>query len=226
MPPAAGKSGGTDAAPLARRRQSDQPAMDPTQPTTRSPCSRPGWRRPRQSEPNDPNAMCLATATPDGRPSARMVLLKGVDAARLRLLHQPRKPQGRRAGGQPQRRAVLPLEDACAAACASRAPVEPVTRGRGGCLLRLPRRAARASAPGPSGSPARWKARFALEKAVAEYTLKFGLGEIPRPAFWSGFRRGAARGSSSGATCPSACTTAACSTASGDGLARSETLYP
>ena len=31
------------------------------------------------SEPNDPTAVCLATSTPDGRPSARMVLLKGVD---------------------------------------------------------------------------------------------------------------------------------------------------
>ncbi|MEN0074397.1 MAG: pyridoxamine 5'-phosphate oxidase family protein, partial [Paracraurococcus sp.] len=32
-----------------------------------------------KSEPNDPNAVCLATCTPEGRPSARMVLLKGVD---------------------------------------------------------------------------------------------------------------------------------------------------
>jgi pyridoxamine 5'-phosphate oxidase len=31
----------------------------------------------RQSEPNDPHAMALATSTPDGRPSVRMVLLKG-----------------------------------------------------------------------------------------------------------------------------------------------------
>lgn len=31
----------------------------------------------RESEPNDPNAMALATATPDGMPSVRMVLLKG-----------------------------------------------------------------------------------------------------------------------------------------------------
>ena len=31
----------------------------------------------KESEPNDPNAMALATATPDGRPSVRMVLLKG-----------------------------------------------------------------------------------------------------------------------------------------------------
>ncbi|MDT0506578.1 pyridoxamine 5'-phosphate oxidase [Novosphingobium sp. MMS21-SN21R] len=31
----------------------------------------------KQSEPNDPNAMALATATPEGIPSVRMVLLKG-----------------------------------------------------------------------------------------------------------------------------------------------------
>ena len=30
--------------------------------------------------------------------------------------------------------------------------------------------------------------RWALEKAVAEYTMKFGVSEIPRPPFWSGFR--------------------------------------
>jgi pyridoxamine 5'-phosphate oxidase len=33
-----------------------------------------------KSEPNDPNAMALATADAEGRPSLRMVLLKGIDA--------------------------------------------------------------------------------------------------------------------------------------------------
>jgi pyridoxamine 5'-phosphate oxidase len=32
------------------------------------------------------------------------------------------------------------------------------------------------------------ESRFALEKAVALITAKFGLGEIPRPPYWSGFR--------------------------------------
>ena len=36
-----------------------------------------GFAQARESEPNDPNAMALATATPDGLPSVRMVLLKG-----------------------------------------------------------------------------------------------------------------------------------------------------
>lgn len=35
------------------------------------------FREARETEPNDGNAMALATATPDGRPSVRMVLLKG-----------------------------------------------------------------------------------------------------------------------------------------------------
>ncbi len=40
-----------------------------------------GWMREAEaSEPNDPNAVCLATATADGRPAARMVLLKDADA--------------------------------------------------------------------------------------------------------------------------------------------------
>lgn len=32
------------------------------------------------------------------------------------------------------------------------------------------------------------ESRFALEKAVAEYTARYALGSIPRPAHWSGFR--------------------------------------
>ncbi|RUX32343.1 pyridoxal 5'-phosphate synthase, partial [Mesorhizobium sp. M4A.F.Ca.ET.050.02.1.1] len=32
------------------------------------------------------------------------------------------------------------------------------------------------------------ESRFALEKAVAEYTARYPIGEIPRPKHWSGFR--------------------------------------
>ncbi|TIM65887.1 MAG: pyridoxamine 5'-phosphate oxidase, partial [Mesorhizobium sp.] len=32
------------------------------------------------------------------------------------------------------------------------------------------------------------ESRFALEKAVAEYTARYAIGEIPRPKHWSGFR--------------------------------------
>jgi pyridoxamine 5'-phosphate oxidase len=32
------------------------------------------------------------------------------------------------------------------------------------------------------------ESRFALEKAVAEYTARYAVGSIPRPSHWSGFR--------------------------------------
>ena len=49
-----------------------------------------------KSEPNDPNGVALATVDADGMPDVRMVLLKGFDEQRLRLLHQFRKRQGPR----------------------------------------------------------------------------------------------------------------------------------
>ena len=42
----------------------------------------------------EPDAMVLSTVDADGRPSARYVLLKDADQARVRLLHEPREPQG------------------------------------------------------------------------------------------------------------------------------------
>ena len=48
----------------------------------------------RESEPNDHNAMSLATLGADGVPSLRMVLLKGYDARGVRLLYKPGEPQG------------------------------------------------------------------------------------------------------------------------------------
>ena len=57
-------------------------------------------------EPNDPDAMSLATVDADGRPSVRMVLLKGL-APGLRLLHQPRSAQGRASWARNPRAALL-----------------------------------------------------------------------------------------------------------------------
>jgi pyridoxamine 5'-phosphate oxidase len=143
-----------------------------------------------RSEPNDPNAVCLATSTPDGRPSARMVLLKGVDRAP--------HPGGfvfytnleSRKGGEllanPQaalcfhwkslQRSVR-VEGEVEPVSAAEADAYYASRARGS---RIGAWASRQSRP--------LEGRFALEKAVAEYTLKFGIGEIPRPEFWSGFR--------------------------------------
>lgn len=147
------------------------------------------------AEPNDANAMCLATSTPDGRPTARMVLLKGVDGAAGGPAGEPRgfvfyTNTESRKGGQiaanPHVAATfhwkslhrsIRIEGEARPVSAAEADAYYASRARGS---RIGAWASQQSRPLPD--------RFALEKAVAEYTMKFGLGEIPRPAYWSGFR--------------------------------------
>jgi pyridoxamine 5'-phosphate oxidase len=147
------------------------------------------------SEPNDANAMCLATSTPDGRPTARMVLLKGVDGPEGGPAGEPRgfvfyTNTESRKGGQiaanPHVAATfhwkslhrsIRIEGEARPVAAAEADAYYASRARGS---RIGAWASQQSRPLPD--------RFALERAVAEYTLKFGLGDIPRPAYWSGFR--------------------------------------
>jgi pyridoxamine 5'-phosphate oxidase len=143
-----------------------------------------------KSEPNDPNAVCLATATPEGRPSARMVLLKGVD-------------HDRPGGGfvfytnLESRKGQELLANPFAALCFHwkslqrsvrvEGPVERVSETEADAYYASRARGSRIGAWASKQSRP-LEGRWALEKAVAEYTLKFGIGEIPRPEFWSGFR--------------------------------------
>ncbi|WP_439553256.1 pyridoxamine 5'-phosphate oxidase [Falsiroseomonas sp.] len=139
-----------------------------------------------KSEPNDPNAVCLATCTPEGRPSARMVLLKGVDPRGFVFYTNLESRKGGELAANPfaalcfhwktLQRSVR-VEGAVEAVSREEADAYYASRARGS---RIGAWASRQSRP--------LEGRFALEKAVAEYTLKFGVSEIPRPAFWSGFR--------------------------------------
>ncbi len=138
------------------------------------------------SEPNDANAVCLATATPEGRHSARMVLLKGVDTSGFVFYTNLESRKGEELTANPfaalcfhwkSLRRQVRVEGAVELVGAEEADAYYASRARGS---RIGAWASRQSRP--------LEGRFALEKAVAEYTLKFGLGEIPRPPYWSGFR--------------------------------------
>lgn len=139
-----------------------------------------------RSEPNDPNAVCLATAALDGRPSARMVLLKGVDPRGFVFYTNLESRKGGELAANPfaamcfhwktLQRSVR-VEGAVEPVTAKEADAYYASRARGS---RIGAWASRQSRP--------LEGRWALEKAVAEYTLKFGVGDIPRPPHWSGFR--------------------------------------
>lgn len=139
-----------------------------------------------KTEPNDPNAMCLATATPDGRPSARMVLLKGQDARGFVFYTNLESRKGREIAANPHAALCFHWKT-LARSVRVEGRVEAVTEEEADAYYASRHRSSRIGA-WASRQSRPLEGRWALEKAVAEYTLKFGLGDIPRPPFWSGFR--------------------------------------
>ncbi len=138
------------------------------------------------SEPNDPNAMTLATASADGLPSARMVLLKGLDAAGFVFYTNLESRKASDLAANPHaalcfhwksRRRQVRVEGCVEAVDAAEADAYFASRPR---LSQIGAWASRQSRP--------LAGRCELEKRLAEYTAKFAFGEVPRPSFWSGFR--------------------------------------
>jgi pyridoxamine 5'-phosphate oxidase len=138
------------------------------------------------SEPNDANAMALATADEAGRPSLRMVLLKGHDRDGFVFYTNVESRKGRDLAVNPNAALLfhwkslhrqVRVEGAAARVADAEADAYFASRPRGS---RIGAWASTQSRP--------LAGRFELEKRVAEYTLKFGLGEIPRPPHWTGFR--------------------------------------
>ncbi|MCC5778295.1 pyridoxamine 5'-phosphate oxidase [Nitratireductor sp. B36] len=139
-----------------------------------------------QSEPNDPNALALATVDPDGMPNVRMVLLKGFDERGFVFYTNFESAKG----GE-----ILSAKKA--AMCFHWKSLRRQVRIRGPVEVVSDEEADEYYASRPRGSRiGAWaskqsrplESRFALEKAVAEYTAKFAVGTIPRPSHWSGFR--------------------------------------
>ena len=139
-----------------------------------------------KSEPNDPNGVALATVDSDGMPDVRMVLLKGFDEQGFVFYTNFESAKGREI-----------LATMKAAMCFHwkslrrqvriRGPVEIVSDAEADAYFVTRPRGSRIGAwASKQSSPL--ESRFALEKAVAEYTARHAIGEIPRPAHWSGFR--------------------------------------
>jgi pyridoxamine 5'-phosphate oxidase len=140
----------------------------------------------RKSEPNDPNAMALATADSSGMPDVRMVLLKDVDANGFVFYSNLESAKGCQLLANPQ-----------AALCFHWKSLRRQVRVRGAIIAVSNEEAdayfasrARDSRIGAwaSAQSRPLEDRFALERSVASYAVKFGLGDVPRPDFWSGFR--------------------------------------
>ncbi|WP_434955508.1 MULTISPECIES: pyridoxamine 5'-phosphate oxidase [unclassified Labrys (in: a-proteobacteria)] len=139
-----------------------------------------------KSEPNDPNAMALATVDPEGLPDVRMVLLKGLDDKGFVFYTNTQSAKGTELGGTPKA-ALLFHWKSLRRQVRVRGPVERVTDAEADAYFVTRPRGSRIGAWASQQSRP-LEGRFALEKAVATYTAKFAIGEIPRPPHWTGFR--------------------------------------
>ena len=139
-----------------------------------------------ESEPNDPNALALATVDDEGLPNVRMVLLKGFDQDGFVFYTNYESQKGRELLGA--RKAAMCFHwKSLRRQVRIRGDIETVTDAEADEYYASRARGSRIGAWASKQSRP-LESRFALEKAVAEYTAKFGLGDIPRPPHWSGFR--------------------------------------
>lgn len=140
----------------------------------------------KASEPNDPNGMALSTVDAEGLPNIRMVLLKGHDADGFVFYTNTQSQKGEELLGQ-RKAAALFHWKSLRRQVRIRGPVSLVTDAEADAYFRSRPRDSRIGAWASQQSRP-LESRFALEKAVASYALKFGVGEIPRPPHWTGFR--------------------------------------
>jgi len=138
------------------------------------------------SEPNDPNALALATVDADGLPDVRMVLLKGFDERGFVFYTNFESTKGREILGS-MKAAMCFHWKSLRRQVRVRGPVEQVSDAEADEYYASRPRGSRIGAWASKQSRP-LESRFALEKAVAEYTARHAIGEIPRPPHWSGFR--------------------------------------
>ena len=140
----------------------------------------------KASEPNDPDAMALATVGADGRPSVRIVLLKGIDREAGFTFHtNSRSRKGREMAANDAVSLVLHwkslrrqirIEGRVDAEREAVSDAYFATRGR---QSRLSAWASDQSQPLAS--------RLVLEERQEAMAAKYGNGHIPRPPHWHGY---------------------------------------
>jgi pyridoxamine 5'-phosphate oxidase len=139
-----------------------------------------------EAQATDANAMTLATATPEGAPSARIVLLKAFDERGFVFFTDYRSRKGAELEANPKAALVIYW-----------AELERQVRITGGVGLTSREESERYFKSRPLGSRlGAWAShqsrvipgRAALEADLREIEARFDTGEVPLPAHWGGYR--------------------------------------
>jgi pyridoxamine 5'-phosphate oxidase len=139
-----------------------------------------------RKEPNNPSAMSLATVDGQGRPSLRMVLLRGFDERGFVFYTNLDSRKGRELRGNPWVALCFHWKSLDRQVRVE-GPVEAVSAAESDAYFASRPRDSQIGAWASKQSEP-LAARFELESRVAKYGLLYGVGRVPRPPFWSGFR--------------------------------------
>jgi pyridoxamine 5'-phosphate oxidase len=145
------------------------------------------WLRDAEaSEPNDPNAMALASVDADGLPNVRMVLLKGHDTQGFVFYTNFESAKGRELLGQ-SKAALCFHWKSLRRQVRLRGPVSAVSQAEADAYFSSRPKDSQIGA-WASAQSRPLEGRWALEAAVAKTAARYALSKVPRPPHWSGFR--------------------------------------
>jgi len=140
----------------------------------------------KKTEPNEANAMSVATVDAQGRPNVRMVLLKEMGPAGFVFYTNTESAKGSELAANPH-----------AALCLHWKTQRKQVRARGSVVRVSDAEAdayfatrAKDSQIGAwaSAQSRPMEGRFAFEREIAKYAAKYALQKVPRPEYWSGYR--------------------------------------
>lgn len=140
----------------------------------------------RAKEANDPNAMALATVDASGLPDVRMVLMKSFERGAFVFYTNSESAKGVQLAAS-GKAAVCFHWKSLGRQVRARGVVEFVSDAEADAYFKSRDRGARLGAWASTQSRP-MQERLALEKRIAEFALKFGVGEVPRPPHWRGYR--------------------------------------
>ncbi|MBL4600273.1 MAG: pyridoxamine 5'-phosphate oxidase [Rhizobiaceae bacterium] len=138
------------------------------------------------SEPNDPTAMSLASVDQNGMPNVRMVLMRRYDERGIVFFTNFESQKGEELLSNPKAAACFHWKSV-RKSVRFRGEIEVISDAEAEEYFQSRDRGSRIGAWASKQSRP-LESRFALEKEVAIHTAKFGVSEIPRPDYWSGFR--------------------------------------
>jgi pyridoxamine 5'-phosphate oxidase len=139
-----------------------------------------------KSESNDPTAMSLATVDAEGLPNVRMVLLKAATPEGFVFYSNRESAKGLELDLNMKAAALFHWKS-LRRQIRIRGPVELVSDADADAYFHSRPLQSRIGAWASQQSRP-LESRFALETAAAKYAAKFALGNVPRPAYWIGYR--------------------------------------